>query len=262
MSVLKMSHLDRVAVKLNRVRRRTWRVASDAGKHVLWHTKRGFGRTERKLIDGYLQKHATRKLHIGCGEHMLDGWLNADFYPESPNILHLDITQSFPIPDNTFDYIFSEHVIEHVPYLAGLNMLTECYRILKDQGKIRISTPYLEFLIDLYVNDNKSDIQNRFLERKAGQHRESRMYREGVNFNACFVINEFVRAWGHQFIYDEPTLMETMREAGFVEITKCALNQSSDPVFRDLENESRLPPGMLQMMTITLEAKKQVNASA
>jgi hypothetical protein len=31
---------------------------------------------------------------------------------------------------------------------------------------------------------------------------------------ATFVINNFVRDWGHQFIYDEPALSAALRESG------------------------------------------------
>jgi predicted SAM-dependent methyltransferase len=32
-------------------------------------------------------------------------------------------------------------MIEHISFSQGLVMLSECYRVLKEKGKIRISTP-------------------------------------------------------------------------------------------------------------------------
>ncbi len=49
-------------------------------------------------------------------------------------------------------------MIEHTPYPQGFLMLSECYRILREGGIIRIITTNLAFLIDLYKND-KSDVQ-------------------------------------------------------------------------------------------------------
>ena len=40
-------------------------------------------------------------------------------------------------------------MIEHLKYSDGQNMLKESFRVLKPKGKIRISTPDLQFLIDL-----------------------------------------------------------------------------------------------------------------
>jgi hypothetical protein len=73
---------------------------------------------------------------------------------------------------------------------------------------------------------------------------------------ATFVINNFVRAWGHQFIYDEGTLRASLEQAGFVDVSRRALQESDEPVFRRLENEARMPPAFLQLETLTLEGKK------
>ena len=107
-----------------------------------------FGLVDRQLVKKYLSQNDIRKLHIGCGNNILDGWLNSDYYPHSAAILHLDATQRFPLGNDEFDYIFSEHMIEHVSYLQGLQMLIDCFRILRTNGKVRISTPDLSFLID------------------------------------------------------------------------------------------------------------------
>jgi predicted SAM-dependent methyltransferase len=58
-----------------------------------------------------------------------------------------------------FDYVFSEHMIEHVSYAEGLLMLRECLRVLKPGGRIRIATPSLEVLLDLY-KPSKTPIQH------------------------------------------------------------------------------------------------------
>jgi hypothetical protein len=71
--------------------------------------------------------------------------------------------------------------------------------------------------------------------------------------NPMFVINNYVRDWGHTFIYDERTLRDALVAAGFSNVVRCALQQSEDPVLRGLEYEDRLPPGFLELETITLE---------
>jgi hypothetical protein len=44
--------------------------------------------------------------------------------------------------------------------------------------------------------------------------------------NETFVINNFVRDWGHTFIYDEKTLRGAMTSVGFAQITKFDLQES------------------------------------
>jgi predicted SAM-dependent methyltransferase len=182
---LKRVYLDNFARGLFRDFRATKR-------DIRWHYIRKFGRIDKEIIDNYLIKHQIRKLHIGCGKNILkDDWLNSDYRPWWHSILHLDATEAFPIPSETFDYIFSEHMIEHIPYSVGLEMLIECHRILKNNGKIRISTPDLKFLIDLYIND-RLKLQSEYIKWSTDNFIENAPYYDGI-----FVLNNFVRDWGH-----------------------------------------------------------------
>ena len=78
-------------------------------------------------IREYLDHHPVRKLQIGAGYNMLDGWLNADFNPHTrqPGQLYLNATRRFPFPDASFDYNYSEHMIEHIWWDDGQTMLSE-----------------------------------------------------------------------------------------------------------------------------------------
>src|SRR4051812_40618920 len=101
----------------------------------------------------YLRENTVHKLQIGCGGNYLEGWFNTDLSPNAHRT-GLNATRRFPFADNTFDYILSEHMIEHVPYDMGRVILSECHRVLKPGGTLRIVTPDLKFLIGLYQNDN------------------------------------------------------------------------------------------------------------
>ena len=96
-----------------------------------------------KGIRSYLDTHEIRKLQLGAGSTVLSGWFNADRDPERPQSAYLDTAHRFPLPDASFDYVFSEHQIEHLSSSRGLFMLAECYRILRPGGRIRIATPNL-----------------------------------------------------------------------------------------------------------------------
>lgn len=230
-----------------------------------WQLHRRFGKLDRELAQEYLSRSTVRKLHIGCGKHVLMGWLNSDFLPSCRRIFHLDATQRFPFEDETFDYIFSEHMIEHISYQAGQNMLRECQRVLNQSGRIRISTPDLAFLLDLYQNPKSAlqidyiDWAMQFIEDNGKDNIKEKIkekVKENVKENVVFIINNFVRNWGHTFIYDEDTLRQAMTEAGFVSVARCPLQESEDLALRNLENESRMPPGFLRLESLTLEARK------
>lgn len=224
------------------------RGAAKGATRLAHDSRRHFGRVDKGLINHYLSAHAVRKLQIGCGGHGIVGWLNADLAPDSPQILQLDATRPFPFPDSCFDYVFSEHMIEHVDLPGGRRMLAECHRILKPGGKLRISTPDLGFLIDLY-RDDPDPLQRRYMDWFENAH-----LKEDPAASPALVINNFVRNWGHQFIYDETTLRGALSGAGFSRIARFELGASDDEALQGLENAARMPEGFLALETLTLQA--------
>ena len=210
-----------------------------------------------------------KKLHLGCGRNMIGGWINTDLnmvkFPSGPK--HLDVTDKFSIrekrkdgiiiDDNSIDYIFSEHLIEHLTYQEGKFMLEECFRVLKVGGKIRISTPDLKFLIDLYTDD-KTDLQKRYIDYSVNHV----AYDISIGTDT-FIINNYVRGWGHIFIYDEKTLKSLFESVGFSDVKSYLITESEDENLKDLENiNDAMNRGLgqtkefLQLETFTLEAKK------
>ena len=218
-------------------------------RRTLWYTLHRFGLRDRRLAKRYVSQSKVRKLHLGCGWNLLPGWLNMDYFPESRNALYHDARRRFFFVNETFNYIFSEHMIEHMSFLDGSNMLSECHRILKKGGKLRISTPDLAFLVGLY--HDKSSLQREYVAWS------NRTFLDGApEDNEVFLINNFMRDWGHTFIYDEDTLKTAMLNAGFTDITKCDLRHSSDDALCDLENLGRIPTRFLELETMTFEATK------
>jgi predicted SAM-dependent methyltransferase len=208
----------------------------------------GFGMTDRKRADSYFAESVQPKLHVGCGKNIRAGWLNTDNFPKAREAIHLDATRRFPFADGTFDYIFSEHMIEHVPYESGFFMLKECRRVLKPGGRVRIATPDFAFLMDLTRAD-RTDLQRAYISWTAKKY-----FPDAPDDNPMFVINNFVREWGHTFIYDERTLGEAMTKAGLINVVRCDLQRSEDKALCGLEYEERMPAGFLNLETITLEA--------
>lgn len=187
------------------------------------------------------------KLNIGAGPVPISGWKNVDLYP-FPGVDFMNAAAPFPYLDETFDRIFTEHMIEHVSYADGRNMLAECYRVLKPGGRIRISTPNLGFLVSLL--GRASDIERRYIEWACANFTPDQPpFPENV-------VNNFVRAWGHQYIYSTRTLDRAVQDAGFSPVRWCSVGESNDPELAGLENVGRMPEGFLQLETMTIEADK------
>ena len=222
-----------------------------ARRWLLTRYRQAFGRVDHRTIRRYFLDHDVRKLHLGCGHNVIDGWLNTDVMSLRRDVPYLNAIKRFPFDDGEFDCVFSEHLIEHFPFAHGLAMLKECHRILKPGGRIRITTPDLTFLIQLCCAQ-KSDVVREYIEWVVAKFSPSPPPGAGE----ALVVNDFMRNWGHQFIYDEETMRLSLRNAGFSDVVRRELNASDDEALRDLENESRMPAGFLALESMTLEASK------
>lgn len=204
------------------------------------------------MLEQYLHTHTPALIQLGSGGNILANWYNTDARVEAwwhPDTAELDATQPFAIPDSTFDRVYSEHMIEHLDYWSGQNMLQESYRILKPNGRIRITCPDIEFLIRLYQTPN--ELESSYIK---DQTPEEYPYPDRI-----FVFNNYVRAWGHKFIYNRETLERSLLAAGFTNITEHRIAESQDPLFQNLEVPTRMKPGYLQLESFTLEAEKIPN---
>ena len=187
----------------------------------------------RAAIDAYVASHGVRKLHLGAGPQTLPGWLGTDLEPQGSAVVRLDATRRFPIGDGVFDYVYSEHMIEHVPWQAGRAMLQECRRILRPGGRIRVATPDLAVLLALY-RDARDAAADRYI------HWITDHALPGIGtYKAAFVINNAFRAWGHQFLYDGELLESALSDAGFVDVRRYRYGESDDPQLRGIERHGR-----------------------
>lgn len=210
--------------------------------------RRAVLRSDERLRNAYLHKTTKPKLHIGGGWCRLDGWLNTDI-ELIPDVMRMDATEPFPFRDKTFQYVYTEHMIEHVPYQKGVHMLQECYRVLRDGGIIRVITPDLAAIVGLYQGKLSPDQQEYLLWF-------CRTFVHESPPDAVFAINAMFRQWGHQFIYDEKTLTDSMQAAGFRSVERCALGESRHLELRNMDNQQRYPEGLLNFESVAVEGIK------
>ena len=119
-------------------------------------------RTDPRIARRYLAAAREPKLHLGCGGHLLDGWLNADLRPRFADVMRIDAARPFPFPDDTFRYVYSEYMLGSLALREAESMLSECFRVLAPGGRVRIATTDLAFLIRLYGSE-RSALQERYV---------------------------------------------------------------------------------------------------
>jgi predicted SAM-dependent methyltransferase len=187
---------------------------------------------DKQTIAKYLGSHPVRKLQLGAGGNDPPGWLNTDITPNKKEV-YLDATARYPFADGSFQYVFSEHMIEHVSWEAGVIMLRECYRVLAKGGKLRIVTPNLAKFVQL-LNGNPDVEAQKFIDAKF------RFERTPVTpIPGTYILNRQVREYGHQFLYDPSALRKSLELAGFKQIAQYEVAELTDPVFKEVELRSR-----------------------
>ena len=163
-----------------------------------------------------LQGHT--RLHLGCGNHLLDGWANLDF-GVADGVIRCDLTKPLPVAPGSIDAIFTEHFVEHITRPEAQRLFADCHRVLKRGGVIRISTPNLGALVAQYRLRRTTEWSD------VGWTPAS----------PCALLNEGLRSWGHQYVYDAEELSGVLSEAGFTRFTRPGWRESEHPALRGLE---------------------------
>ncbi len=90
---------------------------------------------------------ALHKLHLGCGEIRLEGYVNVDHPPNEHTVqkksvadVHADI-RTMDLPSESAAEIRLHHVLEHFPRVEALALLTRWNRWLCQDGLLVVETP-------------------------------------------------------------------------------------------------------------------------
>lgn len=147
----------------------------------------------------------------------------------------LDICEPLPIETGAVDWVYAEHLIEHVPLTAGIGWLAECRRILAPGGLLRVTTPDLRKYVEGYLTDD----------RFFAKHRRRVRYAIGIAppmpERPAFMFNQIFYLYGHRWIYDLEELRYALTAAGFDDstITVCAYREGARQDIADLDQTIR-----------------------
>lgn len=96
------------------------------------------------------------KLHLGCGEHYLKGYLNIDFPSLRHSVQKKTVADKFAdilklnFPPGSIEEIRLHHVFEHFPRAVACALLTGWHTWLENHGILRIEVPDLEKMFRNY----------------------------------------------------------------------------------------------------------------
>jgi predicted SAM-dependent methyltransferase len=152
------------------------------------------------------------RLHIGSGAQRLPGWLNVDIRPLPGVDVVADVTQGLDFRD--IEAVYAEHFLEHLPPDAALDFLTEVHRVLAADGRLRLSTPNLDWV---WRSHYRMDVT---VERKR---------------DMALMINRAFHGWEHKFLWNREILGQALLCSGFRDLVWHRYGESDSPLFRDVE---------------------------
>jgi len=90
------------------------------------------------------------KLHLGCYQKKIHGFVNVDIRPEVEPDLVADVFKLPTIKNNSVDLIYACHVLEHATPVQAADALFRWNSILKPNGVLRLAVPDLQAVFDYY----------------------------------------------------------------------------------------------------------------
>jgi predicted SAM-dependent methyltransferase len=155
------------------------------------------------------------KLNVGCGpDHIKQGWYNVDVRP-FPGI---DQVRDATLPFDDIaplEYVYSEHFLEHLSLEDALKFLQNAASALAPHGRMRLSTPSLEWVLATHFDLKETDSEAVVI--------------------ATMVTNRAFHGWGHQFVWSKPMLHAALLATGFSDVIFCEYGRSGDPSLARLE---------------------------
>ena len=113
-----------------------------------------------KLVPTYEPKEG-KKCNLASGARPLPGFDNYDIM-DHPEVIKTDLFQlPWPIPSNTYDYLFCSHFLEHVPhshngiYPLFIRVIQEINRICKNGALVEILLPMPSFTMLAYPDHTR-----------------------------------------------------------------------------------------------------------
>lgn len=218
-------------------------------RQVVDGTTNFIGKVNRRRKRAIPARHAAQvKINLGCGLAIAPGWINIDgslnalianlpgffhkiayrlsgarkYYSEGEycsilqgnTFMHHDLAYSIPLYDQSTDYVYSSHFLEHLSRRDADNLLRESYRVLKPGGTVRVAVPDLEYAVKLYATGKKEEMLSQYF----------------------FVDDDDSHYARHKYMYDFQLLKSALEKSGFKDIRRCTFQNGVTPDLAVLDN--------------------------
>jgi predicted SAM-dependent methyltransferase len=216
-----------------------------------------------------------QRLHLGCGPGPQPaGWIHVDgswnarfakvprlrelanrlgILPEKPaqqiwqrDIVVANLRRRLPFSTDSFDAVYSSHVLEHLYEPEAYGLLSECVRILKPGGVLRIVVPDLQAMVRLYQ-------ESKGVPPSASEHLPADCLNESLLLRTRelpkgFLLHRIYMAFTdfhtHKWMYDAQSLTYRMIKVGLSDVEERPVWISRIPKIKEIETPKRLVDGV------------------
>jgi len=188
-------------------------------RHFYWkRINRIASRNNEAIIKALLKSNRPIKLELGSGRRSgMEDWTSLDLAKDAD--IRLDLSQPLPFPNNCVAKIYSSHLLEHFAYPKPMvDLLSECYRILKIGGIFSVAVPNARIYLEAYTSSDAFD------------YRKYCSYNVGLSFKAKIDFVNYMAYMGgaHYHLFDEYNLITILSEAGFKNVTRRNFDSALD----------------------------------
>lgn len=189
----------------------------------------------------------SRRLHLGCFDRPIPGWINTDVTPHLwvaripglasllwtlgrisdrrydqhrdgifRRVRYLNVAKKFPYPDDSFAAVFSSHLLEHLGPVDARRCLSEILRTLQPGGVCRIAVPDLDLIVDSY-HPTEPDVFLKKLFEPSQRQKNT-----------------------HHWLYNSHSLIVLLLQTGFRKAYRCDYRQGQCPDLDALDNRPEI----------------------
>jgi len=168
------------------------------------------------------------KFEVGAAQIGHAGWLTSDITWRTRH--YMDATTAWPVPDRSASHVYADNVIEHIRMEPNRKLLREAFRVLQPGGGIRLVTPDVGRLVQLYL---RNDAETRW-------HFEHATRKGYEAHHPVDLLRMVFQDAGHHigYLWDYEALAAELAAAGFVLVVRCEAGESPDPDFVGLESRA------------------------
>jgi predicted SAM-dependent methyltransferase len=207
----------------------------------------------RRRLEKNIQVRSIDRLHAGCGNVFLPGWLNVTYEPREEYgrvketagtcVLNYNLLKPWPVGKDSIRFIAASHFIEHLDLNEGIWFLKESFRVMKSGGIIRLSCPDLELYAQNYVRGNKDFFEHKLI-------REWCTFSQAQTPGEIFAAKAYDSGGSHKWFYDFDSLKHILESAGFRHVRRCRRLEGDVPDLEAIDLPGR------ELETVYVEAVK------